>query len=429
VFQDILIYILPIFFLIVVAPIMLVFTFQKNQDRKIQKNLNIEIETLNNLIEKSNDALFVIDIINGMVLKTNYRASLLLNYSIEELLTKTIFDLHPKELLTQSSEKIADAWEHNGLIYDDLPFVTSTGELLPVECSTNVVTFDLRPTLLLYARDIRERLKLQTKIILQNKELEEINKETRDSIIYAQRIQKATLPNLEKLRGFVSDYFVFFQPKDIVSGDFYWMQENTENNTVYIAAVDCTGHGVPGAMMSMIGNLFLKQIIRDIPNASTSQVLSILRQNIITSLSQDIGENENKDGMDMTLVKIDNKNKTISFSGANNPIYFIRNEELTVYKGNPYPIGIYHEWENNNFDMHEIEYQKGDCIYLFSDGYPDQFGGPKSKKYMYSNFKKKLLEIHKEDFSTQKALLVKTFNDWKGNTFQVDDVLVIGIGF
>jgi PAS domain S-box-containing protein len=429
VFQDILIYVLPIFFLIVVAPILLVFTFQKNQDKKIQKNLNVEIETLNNLLEKSNDALFVIDIINGSLLKSNYRASLLLNYSIEELLTKTIFDLHPPDKLIQSSEKIADAWEHNGLIYDDLPFITSDGEILPVECSTNVVTFDQRPTLLLYARDIRQRLKLQSKILDQNKELEEINKETRDSIVYAQRIQRATLPNLEKLRDFVKDYFVFFQPKDIVSGDFYWMQEDTEYNTVYLAAVDCTGHGVPGAMMSMIGNLFLKQIIRDFPDAPTDMILNILRKNIILSLNQASGENQNKDGMDMTILKIDKNKNKLSFSGANNPIYFIRNDELIVYKGNPYPIGIYHDWELNNFDITEIEYQEGDCLYMFSDGFPDQFGGPKSKKYMYSNFKKKLLEIHKNDFSTQKEILIKDFYAWKGNSFQVDDVLVIGLGF
>lgn len=373
--QDFIIYFLPLIFFVFVLPTFLIVLYQKSKDKKYQKTLKKEIDTLNDLIEKSNDALFIIDIVNGRILKANYKASELLNYKNEELLDKTIFDLHPKELLSQSSEKIADAWEKKGLIYSDLPFLTKEGDLLPVECSTSVINFSKRPVLLVYARDISERLVMQNKILTQNQELSNANKEIRDSILYAERIQKAMLASQEQFSNFVKDCFILFIPKDIVSGDFYWMQEGADENTFYIAAIDCTGHGVPGAMMSMIGNTFLKQIVTENKNINTDELLNKLREKIVESLKQDIGEDANKDGMDMSLVKLDKKNKIIQFSGANNPLYLVRNKSLEIIKGDSFPIGMQHGAMDKSFSLYEFNYLENDAFYLFSDGYADQFGG------------------------------------------------------
>jgi ligand-binding sensor domain-containing protein/serine phosphatase RsbU (regulator of sigma subunit) len=249
-------------------------------------------------------------------------------------------------------------------------------------------------------------------------------KDIKDSINYAKRIQQAILPLESEIRKDLPDHFILFKPRDVVSGDFYWF--NKKNEKLYIAACDCTGHGVPGAFMSIIGNSLLNEIAHEASITEPAQILNMLRDKIIFSLKQHSGEMESKDGMDMMLCCIDKKNGKLSFAGANNPLYVIRKGEFKEYKSNKQPIGVYGD-VLKPFTNQEIDILPGDLIYLFSDGYPDQFGGPLGKKFLYTRFKELLVSISSRSMDQQHADLERSFWDWKMEHEQVDDVLVIGI--
>jgi serine phosphatase RsbU (regulator of sigma subunit) len=248
-----------------------------------------------------------------------------------------------------------------------------------------------------------------------------------DSITYASRIQKAMLPMNEHFDKSFKDYFILYKPRDIVSGDFYWIAEYPEK--IYFAAADCTGHGVPGAFMSMLGISSLNEIISgDKQKLTAAKILNLLREKIKFSLHQTGKTGETKDGMDITLCILDKKTLTLEYAGAFNPLYHFRNRELTEYKADRMPIGIYHV-EKETFTNHEITIMPGDTIYLFSDGYADQFGGPAQTKFKSTNLKKLLTEIVNQPMGKQKEILEEKFNQWKGNLYQVDDIIVIGIKF
>ncbi len=249
-------------------------------------------------------------------------------------------------------------------------------------------------------------------------------KDIKDSINYAQRIQQAILPLSTEIRKELPDHFIYFKPRDVVSGDFYWF--NKKDGKIYIAACDCTGHGVPGAFMSIIGNSLLNEISHQAEMSDPGYILNVLRDRIILALKQQSGEQESKDGMDMMLCCIDKKNKKLSFAGANNPLYLIRKGELKEFKGNKQPIGVYGD-VLKPFTNQELDLLPGDIIYIFSDGYPDQFGGPKGKKFLYTRFKELLLSISGRTMDQQYSDLDRAFWDWKMEHEQVDDVLVIGI--
>ena len=273
--------------------------------------------------------------------------------------------------------------------------------------------------------------------------IEEIHSEVTQSIQYAKRIQSAILPQEKDISDFKNNKFIYFRPRDIVSGDFYWIKEY-KDNTIYVAA-DCTGHGVPGAFMSMLGVTFLNEIVnrKDINKASL--VLDALRASVIKSLHQTGAEGEQKDGMDLALIAINNKKSILEFAGANNPMYLVRKDETLIVneetlepilsqgdynlfevKADKMPIGI-HLKGNIPFKNNIVKVNKADKIYIFSDGYPDQFGGPKGKKFMYKPFKKLLLGMQEESMQTQEAILDKAFLDWQGKLEQIDDVIIIGI--
>src|SRR4051812_31853801 len=232
----------------------LVFFIKSSNIQKALKEISTDKTNYENITQQANDAMFVIDIVNGNIYTANPKLSELLGYDHDKLLKLTVFDLHPKEMLHRSSEVIADVWEKKGLIYTDVPLLTASGEILPVECSAKVIPYDGRPAILIYARDIRERLKMEKDIRDKNKIIEEKNKDITDSINYAQRIQQAILSDKSEIKKQLPDSFVLFKPKDIVSGDFYWFSH--KEGTTFIAAADCTGHGVPGAFMSMVANSF-----------------------------------------------------------------------------------------------------------------------------------------------------------------------------
>jgi serine phosphatase RsbU (regulator of sigma subunit) len=269
-----------------------------------------------------------------------------------------------------------------------------------------------------------------------------------NSINYAQRIQNAMLPGERGLKHLINDSFVLFKPKDVVSGDFYWfynvktgtnlneydpetdtgverLPDASEARKVVVAAVDCTGHGVPGALMSMIGYNLLNMIAaRNI--LDSDKILSELNKNVRFALQQ--YKNDNKDGMDMSLVVIDKDKKTIEFAGAKNPLVYIQNGELFHIKGDSHPIGGSQGEAKRSYTKHIISIDQPTSFYLFSDGYSDQFGGEEGRKFMIKNFKELLLKIHTLPFDEQKTILDTTIEGWKGDhEKQLDDILVMGM--
>jgi serine phosphatase RsbU (regulator of sigma subunit) len=283
----------------------------------------------------------------------------------------------------------------------------------------------------------------RTAVVVKQKE------ELESSIHYASRIQMALLPSEKILSDNIKNYFVLFKPRDIVSGDFYWMTKKGER--LYIVAADCTGHGVPGAFMSLLGMSFLDEIIDKEMAPRADFILNELRLHIIESLKQVGGDDEAKDGMDIALLVIDFNTRRIEFSGAYNPCFRIRKiseEETKKYKtdssempdgsmsdgkylletiyASKMPIGISSKM-HENFVFYDWNLEKGISYYLFSDGYIDQFGGEHGRKFMKRNFKKLLLEIQDYPMNRQKELLEKALMDWMGSSPQIDDILVMGI--
>ncbi|MCK4663973.1 MAG: SpoIIE family protein phosphatase [Bacteroidales bacterium] len=249
-------------------------------------------------------------------------------------------------------------------------------------------------------------------------------REITDSILYAKRIQEALLPPDEVLDEALSEYCVLFKPKDIVSGDFYWLKKI--ENLIIIAVADCTGHGVPGAFMSMLGVSLLNETVINDDEIKANQILNQLRDKLKKSLRQSGKRGEQKDGMDIALCIIDTEKMKIQYSGAYNPMYLFRNNNIIEFQGDKNPVGIY-ILEKESFTNHETDIQKGDVIYIFTDGYIDQMGGTYNKKFLSGNFKKLLLNIHKNPMNEQKTILEKTITDWKKNKEQVDDILIFGM--
>ncbi len=252
------------------------------------------------------------------------------------------------------------------------------------------------------------------------------NLEMTQSIEYAKRIQTAVMQTNEEVRSILPEHFVLFKPRDIVSGDFYWMTKR--NNKIIVAAADCTGHGVPGAFMSMLGISFLNEIVNVRNETKPDRILNSLRDSIKSTLSQTGKEGESKDGMDIALCTIDLEAMKLEFAGAYNPLYLIRNGVLVETKADKMPIGI-HVAEKDSFTHNEMNFEKNDCIYLFSDGYVSQFGGENGRTYKSVPFKKLLAIISEKPMAKQCEMLEDEFVEWQGYNPQVDDILVIGIKF
>jgi serine phosphatase RsbU (regulator of sigma subunit) len=264
----------------------------------------------------------------------------------------------------------------------------------------------------------------RTQEVRHQKELVEIkNREITDNLTYAKRIQSAILPDIKLIYKTLEQSFILYLPKDIVSGDFYGFAQ--KNNKVLIAAADCTGHGVAGAFMSMIGSALLNQIINEKNITAPALILDDLNDGIIHSLKQK--ESDSNDGMDISLCAFDLQNKTMQFAGANRPLWLIRKNELLTYKPDKFPIGGLQIMREEKFRQHEIKLESNDTVYIFSDGYADQFGGEKGKKLMSKKFKELLLSIQNLSMREQENCLKDHFENWKKNNEQVDDVLVIGI--
>ena len=305
-------------------------------------------------------------------------------------------------------------------------------ELLSDEDALGKSLLKMRDDLHQLTTGLEEKVKERTLQVMAQKEeieeqaqkLEKLLHDVTDSIRYAKRLQDSILPPKDQLDKYLPEYFILFKPRDIVSGDFYWM--NIGKSDIRIAAADCTGHGVPGAFMSLVSNNMLNQSVKELGHKDPAGIF----QAISGEIEKTVQENS-KDGMDCAMLRFDKKYKKLEYSGANNPLYWCRegDEEMRQIKADKHALEVFLNKEKE-FVNHEINIQKGDTFYIFTDGFPDQFGGPQGRKFMYKKFRNTLFDIHKKPMEEQKEFLDKTIEDWRGETHkQIDDILVIGIRF
>jgi serine phosphatase RsbU (regulator of sigma subunit) len=319
--------------------------------------------------------------------------------------------------------------------------------VMAVQCYDNADAYTVNDEELLVfvsdhiARAI-ESVRAEEKIRKQHLLVLEQQRALTDSMSYAKRIQKAVLPSPAYIDKILSDYFTIYKPKDIVSGDFYWIREIEGYRVVIVA--DSTGHGVPGALMSMLGVTLLNEQFRTFGIRQPGVILGHLRNKVKEILVQEGSLNDQKDGIDMAIAIIDLEKKELQFAGANSPLYlfrknerlgveekipysFLENDDYELYaiKGDKQPIGVH--WEESEFTNHVIPLQEDDSMYIFTDGFVDQYGGKKRKKFKSRNFKKLLLSVQGESMENQRKLLEEAFDDWRGNSEQIDDVCVIGV--
>jgi len=280
-------------------------------------------------------------------------------------------------------------------------------------------------TVLIVAHDITVQKQIEL-------EIKDKNKKINDSINYAKRIQSAILPDSRIIREHLPNSFIFYKPRDVVSGDFPWFFVNKTD--IYIAAVDCTGHGVPGALLSFIGYFLLNNIVdHDREDTTAGKILDLLHQSVRTTLKQDREENDSgaRDGMDIALCKINIEKQELQYAGAHRPLYFLRGSELTQYSGSPKSIGGIPppKKEEKDFKNHVVQITKGDKVFFFSDGLPDQLGGDKGRKYQAARVRQQILNHANYNMNQYARMFARDFTKWKGDLKQIDDVLLIGIEF
>ena len=271
-----------------------------------------------------------------------------------------------------------------------------------------------------------EEMEIQSsQLSLVNQKISEKNRNITASINYAKRIQDAMLPLVENIKTHLPNSFIFYRPRDIVSGDFYWFYE--KDDKLIIAAVDCTGHGVPGAFMSLVASNLLHNIVVHKDITEPDKILSKLHRATYSYLKQ--GQTRNQDGMDISLCHIDKKGKILSFAGAKNPLIYFQNGAMKIIKGTRHSIGGYSKFSDADtiFEKHTIKLtEEPSTFYIYTDGFQDQFGGEKGGKFRTAPFRNLLAEINKKPTNQQENLLAKSFDDWKGTEKQIDDVLVMG---
>ncbi|MBN1252120.1 MAG: SpoIIE family protein phosphatase [Bacteroidales bacterium] len=268
----------------------------------------------------------------------------------------------------------------------------------------------------------------------QKEKIEYQNQSIRDSLSYASKIQNALLPSNKKMERLLSDHFIYYKPRDIVSGDFYWLNEVEDK--IVVAAADCTGHGVPGAFVSLLGISFLNEIVKNSEKEKyelkPAKILNELREKLISSIINSENDTETYDGMDISICVIDKNEKTMCFAGALLPIYIVKNSdndkeiELLQLRGDIFPISM-SDFESFSYTNKKVELDEGDIIYMFSDGYADQFGGDKGRKFLSANFKKLIEDIAKDSLEVQRRKLHENILSWRGDLKQVDDIMVLGI--
>jgi serine phosphatase RsbU (regulator of sigma subunit)/HAMP domain-containing protein len=305
--------------------------------------------------------------------------------------------------------------------------LTAPYEKLSDEDVLGNALINMRDSLRAYSEDMEAKVRQRTEeVIEKGKKLENAYKEIRDSINYAKRIQESILPASEMIAEAFSHFFIFYRPKDVVCGDFYWFAKR--GNDVVIAAIDCTGHGVPGALMTVIGNSLLNQIVTFSGITRPAEILRQLDRKLYDTLKQH-GGSVTSDGMDMAVCHYQLGGDKLTFAGARRPLYLMRDGRLSEIKGSRAPIGSYVQDVEKDFADHEVAVERNDTVYLFSDGLQDQFGGFEGKKYMISRFRELLHEIQELTMPQQKDRIEKEMSGWQKDFEQTDDMLLIGIRF
>lgn len=317
-----------------------------------------------------------------------------------------------RSIMLHDAHQVSQGFEH--------PLKTAQGSIKWFKWNSAFISED---QLLGIGLDVTEKKYTEQRMLETNQALLNRNKEITDSINYAKRIQEAILPNVDFLKKKFTDGFVLYQPKDIVSGDYFYFHETEE--MVYVAAIDCTGHGVPGAMMSVIANSLLKEVFFNKKLSKPDEILFALDELLFDALNKDNPEEIRYDGMDISLCAFDKTNDVLSYSGAMRPIYVRKNNTLLEIKGSKFPLGFHHS--KKDFNVHTISLEKEDAVYLFTDGYCDQFGGDKNKKLNRKAFKELLLSISEMNADEQEAFLEYALKNWKQEEEQTDDILVIGV--
>jgi len=378
---------------------------------------NIELQKLS-LVASQTDNSVIIFNSDGDIEWVNDGFSRLLGVSLDEFVIRYGRNLFTSSLNTNIYEAVNESIKlHRSVNYTGHT-VTNAGRELWIQTTLTPI-LDPNDKVLKYIAIDSD----VTKIKQAENEIARQKQQIMDSIIYARRIQSAVLPPEELIEKVFAEHMIVYRPKDIVSGDFYWIREVADK--IFIAVADSTGHGVPGALMSMLGVAFLNEIVNRLPVPRADQVLNELRERVKISLRQTGKRNEPQDGMDIALMVIDKESREIEFAGANNPLFIISGETQIELKADWMPIGIF--IREKPFSKQTYMYHPGDMLYMFSDGLPDQFGGPDGKKFMLKRLKKVFYDNRKELMNKQQEVLNKTLDEWQGRHRQMDDILVMGI--
>ena len=383
-------------------------------------------------IQDSYASLSDVDSIRGdwQAAYRHYKLSVVYRDSLlnEENTAKTVqqqmnYEFDKKEAASRAEQEKKDA------VTDLIIYSVSAGLLLVLLLAVFIFwSYSQKKKANVIISQQKEEVEKQKDLVEEQKKIvEEKNKDITDSITYAQRIQQAKLPRNEQITASLPQSFVLFKPKDIVSGDFYFFDKN--ERTVFLAAADCTGHGVPGGFMSVMSAAFLSEIISEKNAARPDEILSLLRLKVIGALKQAGEKNaapEIRDGMDIVLCSFSLPGKRLDLACANNPAWIVRNRQLKEIAPDKFPVGVHND-ELLPFTLRSEQMEEGDMLYLLSDGYPDQFGGPDGKKFKYRQLKELLCDVSPLSCKEQLRLISEKFDSWKGDNEQIDDVLVIGI--
>jgi len=393
-------------------------TFEIEKQSRIIESKNVELEQLSLVASRTDNVVLILDA-EGRLEYVNESFVRLNKLTLEDLKTtygETIFEIsNHSDIKTIVAEAV---YYKHSVSYESLNRLVDGHERW--DSSTLTPIFDEDGTLkkiIIIDTDVTERKK-QEQIIIQK------NKDITDSIAYARKIQHAILPEIDLIQKYLPHSFILYLTKDIVSGDFYWFAHI--NNCSIIAAVDCTGHGVPGAFMSLIGHNILNKIVNEEKITDPKDILFELNRGILEALYKH--ESESKDGMDIAICKINHKENTIKYAGAMRPLWIVNGPDLKEIKADKIPIGTKQEDRSKEicYTTHTIKVNKGDCFYIFTDGYSDQFGGDKNKKYSTAKFKELIIKNSTQNFNLQENNIKLEHQQWKGNFEQIDDILVIG---
>ncbi|MCF8374217.1 MAG: SpoIIE family protein phosphatase [Bacteroidales bacterium] len=413
---------------------------QDEKERLEEKLRNQEIETREielkaRIINQSHNPIIIANT-DGILEWVNKGFELLYGYTLKEFIEEVGNNIHS---LSTNPSAISEGVEHKKSVTYPSYWKNKNGKKvwLQVEFTPlldqhgNIKKFIFIETdVSLYkvteSEILQQRQEVDHQLTITEMQLDQMHtkyKSFTDSINYARRIQSAILPSTDTLDRLLDDYFVLYKPRDVVSGDFYWISEI--DGKKIIAVADCTGHGVPGAFMSILGISFLTEIVTQGKNLKASEILNDLRTMVLESLSQSLDAEEAKDGIDMALCIIDTRTMRLQFAGANNPLYLVRERKIKEIKGDRMPIGT-HPNSTHSFTNHEIEICPGDLMYMFTDGYVDQFGWRDGKKFKFQALRRLILDVYDIPIQGQKIIMDNTIKNWMGNQEQIDDILVMG---